>query len=316
MIHVVAAVIRDSSHNILIAKRPDHVHQGGLWEFPGGKLDTGESREQALVRELSEEIGIQVMRYRPLIQVPHHYPEKSVLLDVWEITEWQGQPHGKEGQPVQWVSKQQLDTYHFPEANLPIIRACQLPSHYLITPAVGEDEAEFIRQLQAALANGISLVQYRQKGLSADQFESLARQVVEVCRNAGARILLNSDPELVEQLQADGLQLNASELMSLSSRPLPDQYLVAASCHDYEEIQRAGELGLDFAVLSPVQKTATHPEAQPLGWEEFENIVSQATLPVYALGGVTRSDTERAWLSGAQGVSAIRALWLTEDSSS
>ena len=103
--------------------------------------------------------------------------------------------------------------------------------------------------------------------------------------------------------------------MSLSNRPLPDQYLVAASCHDHEEIQRAGELGLDFAVLSPVQKTATHPEAQPLGWEEFENIVSQATLPVYALGGVTRSDTERAWLSGAQGVSAIRALWLTEDSS-
>ena len=159
-------------------------------------------------------------------------------------------------------------------------------------------------------------MQYRQKGLSADQFESLARQVIEVCQNAGARILLNSDPELVEQLQADGLQLNASELMSLSSRPLPDQYLVAASCHDNEEIHRAGELGLDFAVLSPVQKTATHPEAQPLGWEEFENIVSQATLPVYALGGVTRSDTERAWLSGAQGVSAIRALWLTEDSSS
>jgi len=219
MIHVVAAVIRDRKQNILITKRPDHVHRGGLWEFPGGKLEAGESREQALLRELSEELGIQITQYRPFIQIPHHYPEKSVLLDVWEVSEWHGQPHGKEGQPVQWVSQEQLSAYNFPEANLAIIGACRLPPYYLITPAVGEDEDEFIRRLQLALANGISLVQYRQKGLPADQFESLARRVIETCRNTGARILLNSGPEMVERLQADGLQLNAGELMSLSRRP-------------------------------------------------------------------------------------------------
>jgi len=309
MIHVVTAVIRDGNQQVLIAKRHEYAHQGGLWEFPGGKLDMGESREQALVRELLEELGIQATRYRPLIQIPYQYPEKSVLLDVWEVTAWQGQPHGKEGQLIQWVRERQLRNYDFPEANIPIINACQLPPHYLITPAVGEDENVFIQQLQAALASGISLVQYRQKALPADQFESLASRVVQACRTAGARIILNSGPELAERLQADGLQLNANELMSLARRPLSDQYLVAASCHNQAEIQRAGELGLDFALLSPVQKTATHPQAQPIGWDQFENIVGQASLPVYALGGVTTLDTERAWLAGGQGISAIRALW-------
>jgi len=309
MIHVVAAVIRDDNQQVLIAKRPDHAHQGGLWEFPGGKRDASESPEQALIRELQEELDIRATQYRPLIQVPYRYPEKSILLDVWEVSAWQGQPHGKEGQPIQWVREGELGNYHFPDANLPIIKACQLPPLYLITPVVGEDENVFVQQLQAALASGISLVQYRQKGLSVDQFESLASQVVQACRAAGARVILNSAPELVERLQADGLQLNTSELMSLTHRPLSDRYLVAASCHNQAEIQRAAELDLDFALLSPVQPTATHPEAHPIGWEQFADIVKRASLPVYALGGVSRLDMERAWQAGGQGVSAIRALW-------
>jgi len=309
MIHVVAAVIRGADGRVLIAKRPDHAHQGGLWEFPGGKREVDESREQGLKRELLEELDIRVTEYRPLIQIPHHYPDKSVLLDVWEVKSWNGQPHGKEGQEIQWVAADRLDEYDFPAANLPIIQACQLPAHYLITPTLAGSEAEFIHLLQSALDHGISLLQFRQKGLSRAQFESLAVQAVETSRNAGARILLNSTPALVEQLQADGLQLNANELMSLTERPLSDQYLVSASCHNAEEIQRACELDLDFAVLSPVQPTATHPDAQPLGWQQFESMVSEATLPVYALGGVGRADTEQAWRSGGQGISAIRALW-------
>jgi 8-oxo-dGTP diphosphatase len=104
MLHVVAAVVRDSSNRILIAKRAPDVHMGGLWEFPGGKAENSETREQALVRELQEELGLTATSYRPLIRIPHHYPGKSVLLDVWEVTGWLGEPHGREGQPIRWVN--------------------------------------------------------------------------------------------------------------------------------------------------------------------------------------------------------------------
>lgn len=308
MIHVLAAVIR-AGNQVLIARRPDHVHQGGLWEFPGGKKEDLESREAALKRELIEEIGIEPSEYRPLIQIPYEYTDKSVLLDVWEVSSWHGSPHGKEGQPIQWVPIDGLREYQFPQANLAIIKAVQLPSHYLITPAIDGGEAEFMAQLEASLLSGIKLVQYRQKNLPKKTFASLATKVIRRCHDVGARVLLNSSPELVQSLGADGVQLNAHDLMSMAHRPLPEPYLVGASCHNESELIHAGKLGLDFALLSPVQKTATHPDAEPLGWQRFSDLVRNTVLPVYALGGVSRKDTARAWECGGQGVSAISALW-------
>jgi 8-oxo-dGTP diphosphatase len=90
---------------------------------------------------------------------------------------------------------------------------------------------------------------------------------------------------------------------------LPEPYLVGASCHNESELIHAGKLGLDFALLSPVQKTATHPDAVPLGWQDFADLVRNASVPVYALGGVSREDVSKAWECGGQGVSAISALW-------
>ena len=308
MIHVVAAVIRDQQQ-ILLSRRPDHLHQGGLWEFPGGKQEPGETPEQALRRELAEELGIQVTRYRPLIQVPHHYPDLSVLLDVWEVDAWEGEVSGLEGQTTSWVAEHELKQYQFPEANLPIIKACQLPSRYLITPSLKVPESQFLSQLEAAVERGITLVQFRQHELSSSAFENLACKAIEICHNGGSRLLLNGSAEQVKRLGADGLQLNARDLMTATVRPLPEPYLVAASCHNQEELDRAGELGLDFAVLSPVQATATHPDATPLGWGRFRQLVSSAVLPVYALGGVNQANIAVARENGGQGISAIRGLW-------
>ena len=311
MIHVVAAVIRDADGRILIARRHDHLHQGGLWEFPGGKHEANESREQALSRELMEELGIQPTDFRPLIQIPHHYPDKSVLLDVWLVTAWQGQPHGREDQQIQWVSNYELANYDFPAANLPIIKACHLPDQYLITPPLPKVEQDFLRQLRDSLGHGISMVQYRQKNLSAEKFRDMGARVVETCHEAGCHVLINSATELVEELQADGLHLTATQMMRLDERPLGENYLVAASCHNAVELRQASVLGLDFAVLGPVKKTASHPQSTPLGWQQFQDLASEATLPVYALGGVSASDLAHAWRCGAQGVAAISALWAT-----
>ena len=154
-IHVIAAVIRDAQNRALIAKRPDHVHQGGLWEFPGGKLEDREPRFEGLARELREELGIRVTDARPLLDIRHDYPDKSVRLDVWLVTGFDGEAHGAEGQPVRWVAANELDEYEFPAANGPIVRAAQLPERYLITPDV-EDEAALFAGLQRAREAGVS----------------------------------------------------------------------------------------------------------------------------------------------------------------
>ena len=127
-IHVAAAVIRDNSGKILIARRADTQHQGGLWEFPGGKVEADESVTTALGRELHEELGIVVDVARPLIKVQHDYPDKQVLLDVWEVSAFTGEPHGAEGQPLEWVAPRDLLNYDFPAANQPIVAAARLPA--------------------------------------------------------------------------------------------------------------------------------------------------------------------------------------------
>lgn len=126
-ISVAAAVIHNSSGEILIARRAEDAHQGGLWEFPGGKIEPGETTELALARELEEELGIQVKKAQPLIKVHHDYGDKSVLLDVWRVTEFTGEALGREGQPIKWVAPAQLDDFDFPAANEAIIAAAQIP---------------------------------------------------------------------------------------------------------------------------------------------------------------------------------------------
>lgn len=123
-VHVAAAVILNGDGSrVLIARRPDHVHKGGLWEFPGGKVEPGETAREALQREIHEELAIQVVAAEPLLEVRHDYPEKSVLLDVWCVRAFDGEPRGNEGQPLCWVALGQLADYSFPEANQPIIDA-------------------------------------------------------------------------------------------------------------------------------------------------------------------------------------------------
>ena len=99
-VHVAVGIVADSAGAILIARRPDHAHQGGLWEFPGGKVEAAESVATALQRELHEELGIAVQAAEPWLQIRHAYPDKTVLLDVWRVTAWRGEPHGREGQPL------------------------------------------------------------------------------------------------------------------------------------------------------------------------------------------------------------------------
>jgi 8-oxo-dGTP diphosphatase len=308
VVPVAVGVIRNPQGEILIARRPDNVHQGARWEFPGGKIEAGESVLQALQRELQEELGIEVERSRPLIRIRHDYPDKSVQLDVHEVLACRGEPHGREQQPVQWVAPCDLSRFEFPAANLPILRALTLPAWYLITGDF-DGEARGLEKLQRALYQGIRLVQLRAKQLTARQFESFAIKAIALCHARGARIMLNASPELACRLGADGVHLASARLMALSQRPADPQLLVSASVHDATQLAQANRLAVDFSVISPLFATASHPDAALLGWQGFRRLAEQAVHPVYALGGMQTSMLAEVWQRGGQGIAAISSLW-------
>ncbi|MDJ0808079.1 MAG: Nudix family hydrolase [Gammaproteobacteria bacterium] len=309
LIHVAAAAIEDDQGRILISKRHAHVHQGGLWEFPGGKLESGETVSQALQRELLEELNVTSLRSEPLIRITHHYTDRSVLLDVHRVKEFAGSPQGMEGQPLQWLHPQQMRAEDFPAADRPILSALRLPDCYLITGHDPAQRAGFIERLGQALSGGLSLVQLRAHELPDEAYRLLLETVLIHCRNQGARLLINR-PQYPERWvgRADGIHLTRYQLMAMERR-LEGAGLLGASCHDPVELRQAERLGLDYALLSPVQQTRSHPAAQPLGWERFARWVDDVNLPVYALGGVGMDDLLRAKWNGGQGIAGISGFW-------
>lgn len=307
-LHVVAGVLRDQAGRVLLGRRPDHAHQGGLWEFPGGKVEPGETAAQALARELHEELGITPLTLRPLIRVPHRYPRQAVLLDVWRVDAFSGTPQGREGQPLRWVALEDLPRISMPAANRPVANALRLPPYYLITPEP-EQARSFLDDLEASLKSGLRLAQLRAHQLSAHIFRALAGDSLALCRIYGASLLLNADPQLVRELGADGVHLTSARLRELTERPLPPEQWLGASCHDAVELAIAARLGVDFAVLSPVMPTRSHPHARALGWERFQALVEPCPFPVYALGGLGPADLDQALGCGGQGVAGIRAFW-------
>lgn len=308
-IHVVAAVIRGADGRVLIARRADTQHQGGLWEFPGGKVEEGEGSSVALARELREELGIEVTASRPLIRVGHDYPDKHVLLEVWQVDGFTGQPHGAEGQPLAWVAPRDLAQYDFPEANTPIVAAARLPDQYLITPE-GLEVPQLLRGIQKAVAEGVKLIQLRAPDMYDPKYRDVAVDAVGLCAGK-AQLMLKGPLEWLGDFPAAGWHLTAAQLRKYAAkgRPFPAERWLAASCHTAEELALAEQMGVDFVTLSPVQATQTHPDAVPLGWDQAGAMIEGFKHPVFLLGGVGAADRDRAWRIGAQGVAGIRAFW-------
>ncbi len=307
LLHVVAAVIRDSQGRVLIQKRPAGKHAAGLWEFPGGKVHDGETRFVALQRELQEELGMQARTGQPLIRLQHTYPEYRVDLDVWELDAWEGEPVGLEGQEVRWVAPCELPGYEYPAANLPVIAAARLPDQYMVTPACGSAE-ELLGVVASSLQQGVRLVQFRAHELPVPEYIRQALLLLELCRQSGASLLLNRDPGILRRVPADGVLLSEVHLMALPSRPVTAGQWFAASVHDEKSLRHAAALGVDFVTLGPVQDTASHPGSPTLGWQGFEQLRQLAAMPVYAQGGLRPTDLEVARQGGARGIAGISAF--------
>ena len=303
---VAVGVIYDGQGRVLLAQRPANKPYAGFWEFPGGKIEAGESAEQALRRELDEELGIQIGEALPWLVREFAYPTRTVELNFFRIHSWRGELHGKEEQALAWQAPDKPDVMPMLPPNAPILHALSLPALMAIS-AAGDDVGAFWPKLAAALARGTRLVQLREKSLQGEEWRAFVRQASKICHEHQATIIVNGDIELALELGLDGVQLSAAQLEKIDKRPpLP---WVGASCHDDAELQRAIAVGCDYALLSPVLPTATHPDAAALGWQRFAELAGRCPIPLFALGGMTPDMMHMAWQHGAHGIALLRGAW-------
>jgi 8-oxo-dGTP diphosphatase len=304
---VAAAVIQRADGSFLLGQRAADTFYPGYWEFPGGKVEAGETPRDALVRELHEELEIEVLAATPWIVREHVYEHAHVRLHFFRVTQWRGEVRDHVHAALSWQRADALSVSPMLPANAPVLAALRLPDFYGITHAwrIGADAQ--LAVLDTALACGMRLVQLREAALPDAQRAPFIAAAVALCHRHGARVLVNGDAQLAQAHGADGLHLSAARLMALSERP--SFALAAASCHTPEEMAQAARIGLDFAVLGPVNPTATHPGQAGIGWPEFGKLIAGYPLPVYAIGGLTAGDVAVAQTAGAQGVAAIRAAW-------
>ncbi len=307
IVEVAVAVLQKPDGSFLLAQRPAGKEYAGYWEFPGGKVESGESSRDALLRELREELGIEVTTAYPWLLRVFTYPHATVRLNFFRVTAWQGEPHPHEGQQFSWQVGGNISVSPVLPANTNVLRALQLPTLYAISNATELGTEVFLQRMQLALNNGLRLIQIREKGWAREDLRGLALRAIEMAHAAGARVLLNEDISLAKEVGADGVQMTGAQLAACKVRP--DVAMCAASCHNLEELQHAAALELDFVLLSPVLPTKSHPGAAHLGWDAFANMARTSAIPVYALGGLQQEDIEKAWQHGAHGIALLRQAW-------
>jgi 8-oxo-dGTP diphosphatase len=307
IVEAAAAVLLRPDGRFLLGRRPEGKPYAGYWEFPGGKIEPGETAAQALARELSEELGIEAERYTPWITREFVYPHAHVRLHFFRVTGWRGEVRDIHHDALAWKTADRVDVEPMLPANVAVLRGLTLPDFYAITHA-GEIGIEAqLEKLEGALAKGLRLLQIREAALSVERREAFAREATRLAHAHGARVLVNGDLALARHVGADGVHLPCVQLLRLEARP--DLPLVAASCHNAPELARAAALELDFAVLGPVKETLSHPGVAGLGWGRVAQLLENISLPVYALGGLNRDDLDTAQQAGAHGIAALRAAW-------
>ena len=296
MIEVAAAVLQRPDGSFLLAQRPAGKVYAGYWEFPGGKIEPGEPAMIAIARELHEELGIEIAGAFPWLTRVFTYPHGTVRLHFFRVHDWRGEPHPREDQALAWQSPAGTMAAPMLPANAPVLQALALPAEYAITDAARYGTADMLSRLGHRLAAGLRLLQVREPSLDDEARRLFTEQAIGLAHRHGCKVLTKSAFE-----GADGVHLTAAELMRLGERP--KGAMVAASCHTRAELERAMTLELDFAVLGPVKDKAA------IGWPRFAELAAGSSIPVYAIGGLARSDLPDAWRAGAHGVAMIRGAW-------
>ncbi|MDB5971930.1 MAG: 8-oxo-dGTP diphosphatase [Hydrocarboniphaga sp.] len=304
LLQVACGVLQRADGAVLLAQRPPGKIAAGFWEFPGGKIEPGESAAAALARELHEELGVTLRAARPLIRLRHAYSNRIVVLDTWLVSAFDGEPESRENQALAWTALDAVGGYDTLPTVAPILKPLRLPPDYVFTPPMME---------AAAIRAGLSrmpkhaLLRLRLPALGDAAYAALASSLAKSVADHGLRLVLDRDPALSRELGC-GWHAPVAAWRSLAARP--DVVAFFGSAHTREELLALNALDADAAVLGHVQPTNSHANEAPLGWTGFAEAALEAGLPVYAIGGVGPRDHERAWNNGGQGCAGINAYWL------
>lgn len=310
--HVAAGILISTNGQFLMGNRPAGKPYAGYWEFPGGKLEQGESAQEALFRELNEEMGIQVKAATPWITQRFNYPHADVELRFFKVTAWDGTLHGHEGQQLAWQSIGQMNVSPILPANGPILRSLALPTQISISNVAELGIEAFLAQLATKWANEAAWVLLREPQLSSSDYANLVKTVQQIARPHGGKIIIHRDIELARQLNIDCVHLTSTQLAALSERP-QDMDWVSASTHTLTDLQKVDQLGLDFAFLGHVNPSQSHPSEAPLGWNGFEALCQHGwRFPIFAIGGQSTQTLNTAQQHGGHGVAILRAAWAQE----
>lgn len=306
-VDVAVGVLVRADGAVLFGQRPAGKPYAGWWEFPGGKVESGENVEQALARELHEELGIDVRESHPWVVREHVYPHAHVRLHFRRIVDWSGETHAREAQALAWRHPSQLDLAPLLPASIRVIGWLRLPDRIGISCASEIGDERFLRALDGALARGLRLMQLREPAMPPDRFDALFHEVRLRCRAADAKLIVNSVHPSSYRHACDGVHLRSEDLRACVSRPA--LRFVGASCHDAVELAQAARLEVDFALLGPVKATRSHPGAVGMGWQGFERLAGASQVPVFALGGLDETDAQEAARAGAHGIAMMRGAW-------
>ena len=305
---IAIGVIFNQHNQLLISRRTSKQHLAGCWEFPGGKLESGESFKFALRRELHEEVGVTVHTAVKIFSSTHQYSDRQLSFQLYKIIHYSGAVIAKQNQQLRWVDADQLSSIDFPEANRSMVDALILPQQYMIA-----DEQVFscslIETVKKQLEAGVRIIQHRANGVAKKEYIQHWQTLNNLCNQYKAKLIANSPIDWHADLQPNYIHLNSIGLKEINNNTNSlKAELFSASCHNDDEIKIANQLRPRCILLGPVNYTQSHSNANILGWKKFAHVCSNSNMPVYALGGLTKQDTKNALMSGAQGIAAIRAF--------
>lgn len=314
VVSVAVGVLIRPDGRFLLASRPAGKPYANYWEFPGGKLEPGESVSEALARELHEELGVDIGPAVPWVVREFDYPHAHVRLHFCRVREWSGDVHAREGQSFRFCAIDDLPDGPLLPATVPVLRWLALPPIYAISNAQELGSAEFLRRLDRQLGRGLRLVQFREPGLEPAAGEPLMREVTRRVHAVGGRLLVSSRHPSAWARMVDGIHLTSRDLAATQQRP--EASWVGASIHGLAELEHAAAVGVDFVVLGPIAPTASHLASAGIGWEALARTIDATAVPVYALGGLTPGDLPYATAAGAHGIAMQRAAWPDDQSPS
>ncbi|MFM2398312.1 MAG: hypothetical protein RL341_469 [Pseudomonadota bacterium] len=300
---VAVGVLFNDQGQVLFAQRPEGKPYAGWWEFPGGKIEAGESVEAALARELQEELGIRIHGARRWITRTFTYPHATVRLHFCKIFGFDGVLQSLEQQAFAWDSAAAPQVGPILPAALPMLPWLLLPDVLPLSGA-GVFGVDAWQARLAAKSNGWLLL--REPDLAPHDAQQVFDHALNWKRQSGGTVIVSSRHPQAWWAAADGVHLTERDLLTTQARP--QARWVSASVHSRAAIAHANSIGCDFALLGPVAASASHPEVSPMGWDAFGRMIDQSPIPVYALGGMRAADLPVAHVRGAQGVAGLRGL--------